>query len=237
MTKSQVAGIIDHTLLDATATKSDIERLCKEAVTYGFASVCVNPFYVPFAAEKLQDSKVRVCTVIGFPFGADSSLTKAFSAKDAVLNGADELDMVINISQAKNGNFEYVEDDIKSVVIAAKDAGKELGKQITVKAILETCYLTDEEIVQASLVAKNAGADFIKTSTGFGTPKTLDGTILPNGASVHHVELMKKTVGDSVKIKASGSIRSVHVALELINAGADRLGTSSGLFIYQNWQE
>lgn len=237
MTKQQVAKYIDHTNLSAFATETDIAKLCREAKTYGFASVCINPSYISFAKERLKDSDVKVCTVIGFPLGADTMETKAFSAKDAVIKGADELDMVINVAEAKNHNFDYVEKDIKSVIDAAREAEKVAGKKIVLKVILETCYLSDEEIVKASIASKNAGADFVKTSTGFGTPKAADGQSLPNGASVHHVELMKKTVGDGVKVKAAGGIRSVRAAKELIEAGADRLGTSSGLLIYQNWDE
>lgn len=237
MTKAQIAAMIDHTALQAFADEAEISKLCKEATTYGFASVCINPSYIPFAVKKLAGSNVKVCTVIGFPLGADTTETKAFSAEDAVLKGADELDMVINVGEAKNNNFNYVEKDIKAVVDAARKAGSEVKKEIIVKVILETCYLSDHEVKKACIASKNAGADFVKTSTGFGTPKAADGTALPNGASVHHVQLMKKTVGDSLKVKAAGGIRSVRTAQDLIEAGADRLGTSSGLLIIQNWEE
>ncbi len=237
MTKAQIAAMIDHTALQAFADEAEISKLCKEAKTYGFASVCINPSYIPLAVKKLEGSNVKVCTVIGFPLGADTTETKAFSAEDAVLKGADELDMVINVGEAKNKNFDYVEKDIKAVVDAARKAGSEVKKKIIVKVILETCYLTDHEVKKACIASKNAGADFVKTSTGFGTPKAADGTALPNGASVHHVQLMKKTVGDSMKVKAAGGIRSVRTAQDLIEAGADRLGTSSGLLIIQNWEE
>lgn len=237
MTKAQIAAMIDHTALQAFADEAEISKLCKEAKTYGFASVCINPSYIPFAVKKLEGSNVKVCTVIGFPLGADTTEAKAFSAEDAVLKGADELDMVINVGEAKNKNFDYVEKDIKAVVDAARKAGSEVKKKIIVKVILETCYLTDHEVKKACIASKNAGADFVKTSTGFGTPKAADGTALPNGASVHHVQLMKKTVGDSMKVKAAGGIRSVRTAQDLIEAGADRLGTSSGLLIIQNWEE
>ena len=237
MTKAQIAAMIDHTALQAFADEAEISKLCKEAKTYGFASVCINPSYIPFAVKKLEGSNVKVCTVIGFPLGADTTETKAFSAEDAVLKGADELDMVINVGEAKNNNFIYIEKEIKAVVDAARKAGSEVKKEIIVKVILETCYLTDHEVKKACIASKNAGADFVKTSTGFGTPKAADGTALPNGASVHHVQLMKKTVGDSMKVKAAGGIRSVRTAQDLIEAGADRLGTSSGLLIIQNWEE
>ena len=235
MTKAEIAGMIDHTLLAAYAQRKDIRRLCKEAKAYHFASVCVNPNYVAYAKDHLTGTDVKVCTVIGFPLGSDTTSVKAFAAEDAVKNGADEIDMVINIASAKNQNFDRVEEDIKAVVAASKKAGKEKDRQVIVKVILETCYLTDEEVVNVCIAAKNAKADFVKTSTGFGSPKELDGTVLPNGASVHHVALMKKTVGDSMQIKAAGGIRSVRTAIDLINAGATRLGTSSGLLIVENW--
>lgn len=237
MKKSEVAAMIDHTLLAAYATKKEIKKLCNEAKKNKFASVCINPCYIPFAAECLSESGVKVCTVIGFPLGADTTECKAFGAKNAVELGADEIDMVINVGQVKNSNYEYVEEDIRSVTEASRKAGKKLKKQIVVKVILETCYLTDDEIVKTCRLAQKAGADFVKTSTGFGSPKASDGSALPNGASVHHVELMKKTVGDSMKVKAAGGIRSSRTALDLIKAGADRLGTSSGLLILQTWQD
>lgn len=237
MTKEQVAKMIDHTLLTPFAKESEIKKLCKEASTYHFASVCVNPAYIEYSAKLLSGTGVKVCTVIGFPLGADTTEVKAFSASDAVLKGADELDMVINIGKAKDGDWTYVEEDIKALVEAGKSAGEANGKDITVKVILENCYLTDDEVVKACIASKNAGADFVKTSTGFGTPKASDGTSLPNGASVHHVELMRKTVGDSMKVKAAGGIRSARTAMDMIEAGADRLGTSSGLVIYQTWDE
>lgn len=237
MTKENVAKMIDHTLLAAYAQKDEIKQLCLEAKANSFASVCVNPCFVETASKLLNDSDVKVCTVIGFPLGAETIESKVFAATDAVKNGADEIDMVINIGKAKDSDFEYVQKEIKAVVDASKNAGKEFSKDIIVKVIIETCYLKDEEIVEVCLAAKNAKADFVKTSTGFATPKAIDGTSLPNGASVYHVELMKKTVGDCLKIKASGSIRSVKTAIDLINAGADRIGTSSGISIIHNWKE
>lgn len=234
MTKIEMAKMIDHTMLNACAQISDIKRLCAEAKSSGFASVCVQPQYVSFAAEQLSGSSVRVCTVAGFPLGADTVETKVFSARNSVENGADEIDMVMNIAAAKSGNFEYVESEIKAVSDAAKAAAALKGKSAVIKVILETCYLTDDEVVSACFAAGNAGADFVKTSTGFATPKSIDGGALPNGASVHHVALMKKTVGESMKIKAAGGIRSVKAALDLIAAGADRIGTSSGLLLIQS---
>lgn len=205
---------IDHTNLKAFATKADIEKLCDEAKEYNFASVCVNPYWVPLCAEKLSGTGVKVCTVIGFPLGATSTKSKAFETKTAVEQGADEVDMVINVGLAKDGEWEKLTQDIKAVVEEAKKTSKET----VVKVILETCYLTDEQIVKACECCKNANADFVKTSTGFGT----------EGATIHNVELMKKTVKDALKVKAAGGIRDKETALAMIEAGASRLGTSSG---------
>ncbi len=236
MTKEQIAGMIDHTLLAATATCSKIEKICKEAVKYNFASVCINPVNVKFAAQKLSGSNVSVCTVIGFPLGAGTSKTKAFEAVDAVSNGADEVDMVLNIGALKDSLYNEVEQDILEVVTAAKKSGKKLQKGIIVKVILETCYLTDNEIIHACHCAQNAGADFVKTSTGFATPKSVDGKDLPNGATVHAVSLMRKTVGDSMGVKASGGIRNASTASEMVKAGASRIGASSGTAIVEAWE-
>ena len=235
MTKEEIAKMIDHTLLAATATKAQIEKLCGEAKKYGFASVCVNPVWVPLAVKELQGQSSAVCTVIGFPLGAERSQTKAGAAKQAVLDGADEIDMVINIGAAKDGDFDIVEDDIRAVVQATKEGGQQMGKKALVKVIVETCYLTDQEIQAACLAAKKAGADFVKTSTGFGTPKDADGKPLPNGAQVRHVELMRKTVGPDMGVKASGGIRDAAAARALIEAGANRLGCSAGVAIVESW--
>ncbi|MCD7807854.1 MAG: deoxyribose-phosphate aldolase [Erysipelotrichaceae bacterium] len=201
---------IDHTILKADATKADVIKICDEAIQYDFASVCINPCWVSFAADYLKDSDVNVCTVIGFPLGANTSSVKAFEAKAAVDNGADEVDMVINIGALKAGDEETVYQDIKAVV--------EATDKLT-KVIIETCLLTDEEKVIACQLAKKAGADFVKTSTGFST----------GGATVHDVALMKETVGDELKVKASGGVRSYEDMLAVIEAGASRIGTSSGV--------
>lgn len=235
MTKEEIAKMIDHTLLAATATKAQIEKLCDEAKNYGFASVCVNPAWVSLAAKELQGHSSAVCTVIGFPLGAETSKAKAFAAKEAVLDGADEVDMVINIGAAKDGAFDLVEDDIRAVVQAAKEGSEQKGEKALVKVIVETCYLTDQEIEAACLAAKKAGADFVKTSTGFGTPKDSDGKALPNGAQVRHVALMRKTVGAEMGVKASGGIRDAEAARALIEAGANRLGCSAGVAIVEGW--
>lgn len=237
MNKKEIASIIDHTLLAPTATVNQIIQLCQEADRSGFASVCVNPIYVAVAATQLRDSDTKVCTVVGFPLGATHSDIKAFEAVRAIKDGAEEIDMVIDVGAAKDGRFSEVSKDIATVVKAARETGKELNKDITVKVILETCYLNDYEIQTCCLCAKNAGADFVKTSTGFANPKDINGNSIPNGASVHHVQLMRNTVGPDMGVKASGGIRTSRLAAELIEAGASRLGTSSGVGILQTWNE
>ena len=223
MNNAELAKMIDHTILKANATQSDIEKLCEEAKEYNFASVCVNPYWVPLASDLLKNSTVKVCTVIGFPLGATSSESKASETEIAILQGADEVDMVINVGAIKNNQTDIVEKDILAVVNSARKTGKAQNKNITVKVILETCYLTKDEIKNACLCAKNAGADFVKTSTGFGT----------GGATVEDVKLMKETVGSSMEVKASGGIRDYETAIKMIEAGATRLGTSSGIAIVE----
>ncbi|MGG5253484.1 deoxyribose-phosphate aldolase [Neobacillus sp. SM06] len=211
----QIAGMIDHTLLKANATRAEIEKLAEEAKKYSFASVCVNPTWVKTAAQLLADSqRVKVCTVIGFPLGAATSATKAFETKDAIENGATEVDMVINIGALKDKQDDLVEQDIRAVVEAAK------GKALT-KVIIETCLLTEEEKVRACRLAVKAGADFVKTSTGFST----------GGATVEDIRLMRETVGPEIGVKASGGVRSREDALAMIEAGATRIGASSGVAI------
>ncbi|SEG50230.1 deoxyribose-phosphate aldolase [Paenibacillus sp. UNC499MF] len=214
-----IAGMIDHTLLRADATKPEITKLTEEAKKYGFASVCVNPTWVVYAAEQLAGTPVKVCTVIGFPLGATTSAVKAFETKDAIANGAGEVDMVINIGALKAGDDTLVENDIRAVVEAA--AGKAL-----VKVIIETSLLTDEEKVRASELAVKAGADFVKTSTGFST----------GGATPADVALMRKTVGPDVGVKASGGVRSLEDMNGMIEAGATRIGASSGVKIMEGGQ-
>ena len=221
MNNLELAKMIDHTILKADATQSDIEKLCEEAKKYNFASVCVNPYWVSLASDLLKNSTVKVCTVIGFPLGATSSESKAYETEIAILQGADEVDMVINVGAMKNNKTDIVENDILSVVNSARKTGKSQNKNIIVKVILETCYLTKDEIKNACICAKNAGADFVKTSTGFGT----------GGATVEDVALMKETVCSSMEVKASGGIRDYETAIKMIEAGATRLGTSSGISI------
>lgn len=217
MTKQELANMMDHTLLKAFATSKDIEKICKEAIDIGAASVCVNPVNVPLAAALLKDSSVKTCTVIGFPLGANTSETKAFETKNAIANGAEEVDMVINVGALKEGREDIVYEDIKAVTDAAGD--------VLVKVIIETCYLTDEEKEKACLAAAKAGADFVKTSTGFGT----------GGATPHDVSLMKKTVPASMKVKASGGMRTWDDVKPVLDAGADRLGVSASLAILDGY--
>ena len=237
MTKLELASYIDHTLLAPDATVKDIMQLCLEAKRYGFKSDCVNSIYVPLAASELADSDVKVCSVVGFPLGASTSKDKATETKNAIRNGADEIDMVISIGAAKEGRFSYVSSDIASVVRVARREGDKLNKKIIVKVILETCLLDDYAIENCCLCAKKAGADFVKTSTGFANPKGTDGNLLPNGASEYHIKLMRKVVGAGFGVKASGGIRSTKMALAMIEAGANRIGTSSGINILDNFIE
>ena len=204
---------IDHTFLKPDAQQEQIEKLIEEAKAYGFASVCVNPTWVNFAAEGLCDSDVKVCTVIGFPLGANTPFVKACETKNAIQNGAEEIDMVINIGLLKQGNDQAVEDDMRAVVEASGDK--------LVKVIIEACLLTDEEKVRACQLAVKAGVDFVKTSTGFST----------GGATISDVKLMRQTVGPDIGVKAAGGARSLEDAMAFIEAGATRIGTSAGVTI------
>lgn len=202
---------IDHTLLKADVREEQIRELCREAKEYDFMSVCVNPCWIETAKEELAGTDVKVCVVIGFPLGAMTTAAKVFEARDAVERGAEEVDMVINIGRLKDGNDAYVTNEIKAI----KEA---IGDKI-LKVIIETCLLSDEEKVRACLDAKTAGADFVKTSTGFST----------SGATPADVALMKKTVGETVLVKAAGGVRTKEDMFEMIEAGADRIGTSRGV--------
>lgn len=212
---NNIASYIDHTMLAPQATVSQIRKLCEEAVKYHFASVCVNSCHVALCAELLKGTGVNVCTVVGFPLGAMSTKTKAFEAECAVADGAVEIDMVINVGALKDENWTFVEDDIRAVKKAC--GGKLL------KVILETCLLTDDEIVRACQLSEAAGADYVKTSTGFSK----------GGATAEAVSLMRKTVGDRLGVKASGGIRDRESALKMIEAGASRLGCSAGVKIME----
>ena len=208
--------MIDHTILKAFATSKDIEKLCNEARQYDFKSVCVNPANVKLASELLNGSDVLVCTVVGFPLGANTKEVKMLETLDAVKNGADEIDMVINVGKAKEHDYAYIEKEIALVV--ASSASK------CVKVIIETCYLTDEEKVECCLAAKRANATFVKTSTGFGT----------GGATAEDIKLMRETVGDNMGVKASGGVRNLADLELMVENGATRIGASSGVAIMQN---
>lgn len=211
---NNLAAICDHTVLRPNTTKETIDKFCREALEWGFASICVNPANVAYVSNRLEGSTVKTCTVIGFPLGAATPFVKAAETRDAVANGAEEVDMVINIGALKDGDYDLVSNDIKAVVDAAK------GKAL-VKVIIETCLLTDLEKIKACLLAKNAGADFVKTSTGMST----------GGATVEDIALMRKTVGPDMGVKASTGVDNREIALDLIRAGATRLGTSKGIII------
>jgi len=212
-----IAKYIDHTLLKPEATKKAVDKLCGEALEYGFYSVCINGCRVKYASELLDPSDVKVCAVIGFPLGAMTTKIKVAETKGAISDGADEIDMVMNIGKFKDGNYEYVLNDIKSVVDAAHD------KDVLVKVILETCLLENEEIEKACELCLEANADFVKTSTGFNK----------EGATLEAVAIMKKTVGERALVKAAGGVRNYQAALDFINAGASRLGCSSSVAVVE----
>lgn len=214
ITVSDVAGIIDHTRLSPDATVAQIKELCAEASRFGFWAVCVSPTHIGRCRDLLYGSPVKICTVVGFPLGAGSTVSKAFEAKNAELLGADEIDMAINIGALRDGAWRVVENDIASVVNATSE-------NIITKVILENCYLTEEEKIKGCHLAMAAGADFVKTSTGFG----------PSGATIEDVALMRKTVGEESGVKAAGGIRDLQTALRMIEAGATRIGTSSSVQI------
>ena len=202
--------MIDHTVLKADTPLETVKRICDEAMEYGFASVCINPCHVAYCADYLKDSDVNVCTVIGFPLGANTSAVKAFETKDAIANGADEIDMVMNIGALKDKNYDLVRDDVKAVVEAANGT--------LVKVILETCLLTEDEIKKACELCVEAKADYVKTSTGFST----------RGATIEDVQIMKAAVQGKAKVKAAGGVRTHEDMVKIVEAGEDRIGTSAG---------
>lgn len=202
--------MIDHTVLKADTPLETVKRICDEAMEYGFASVCINPCHVAYCADYLKDSDVNVCTVIGFPLGANTSAVKAFETKDAIANGADEIDMVMNIGALKDKNYDLVRDDVKAVVEAVNGT--------LVKVILETCLLTEDEIKKACELCVEAKADYVKTSTGFST----------RGATIEDVRIMKEAVHGKAKVKAAGGVRTPEDMVKIVAAGADRIGTSAG---------
>jgi deoxyribose-phosphate aldolase len=213
MKPEALAKYFDHTILSPVATKRQVKQICKEALEYGFFSVCVNPVHVKMVKERLAGSNVKVCSVVGFPLGAATSRIKVQETEVAIDDGADEIDMVINIGALRDNDFKRVESDINAVVTAAK------GK--IVKVIIETCFLNEDQKIDACKIAKKAGAHFVKTSTGFAG----------GGATCDDVALMKQTIGDHLKVKASGGIKTLEDALKMIEAGADRIGASAGVAI------
>ncbi len=217
LTIHEVAGMVDHTNLKAFATREDFQKLCDEAKTYGFKSVAINSYPVKMCREMLEGSDVLTGAAIGFPLGQTTIETKVFEARNAVENGAQEFDYVLNVGKLKEHDLDYIEEEMKAMTAVAREAG------ICCKVIFETCYLTDEEIIEAAGIASRVKPDFVKTSTGFGTA----------GATAAHVRLMKKCAGKDVQVKAAGGIRSFSAAREMIEAGATRLGTSSGIKIVE----
>lgn len=213
LTAQDIAPFIDHTLLKPNVKEEEIVKLCNEAREFGFAAICINPSYVPLAASLLANTPVKICTVVGFPLGSVTTESKAFETRDAVAKGADEIDMVINVGKLKSGDYQYVVEDIKAVVKAAQHR--------TVKVIIEAAMLSDEEKVAACILAKAGGAQFVKTSTGFG----------PGGATAHDVALMRRTVGPQMGVKAAGGIRDLATAAEMVKAGATRIGASASVQI------
>lgn len=211
---NSISSMIDHTLLKPDATQEKVKALCDEAIEYNFYAICVNPYHIEFCKNILKDSNVKVATVIGFPLGANTKEVKAFETLDAINKGADEIDMVINIGALKDKDYKIVLEDIKAVVNEAKS-------KAIVKVIIETCLLDEDEKIKACELSMEAGADFVKTSTGFST----------GGATVEDVKLMKSVVGNNLQIKASGGVKDLKIANEMIEAGALRLGTSAGIKI------
>jgi len=213
--ETDLARLIDHTLLKPEATKEQVTQLCLEAKKYNFASVCINPCHVPLCAKILRDTPVKVCTVIGFPLGATSTASKAFEAEHALRDGAREIDMVINVGMLKSGSYDYVEEDIFAVVTTSK------RYRALTKVIIETALLTDEQKIKACIIAKRSGADFVKTSTGFSK----------GGATAGDIALMRKVVGTAMGVKASGGVRTRQEALAMVASGADRIGASASVKI------
>ncbi|MHB8170928.1 MAG: deoxyribose-phosphate aldolase [Thermincolia bacterium] len=219
MIKTELASMLDHTILKPDATNKDIEKLCREAITYQMVVVCVNPSWVALAAGLVRGTETRVATVVGFPLGANISSTKALETRDVIKAGASEVDMVINLGALKSGHTDLVREDIAAIVATAREE----NPSVLVKVIIETCLLTEFEKVLACQLAVEEGAHFVKTSTGFST----------GGATLEDVRLMRETVGPNIGVKASGGIRDLSVAMDMIKAGANRIGTSSGVVILQ----
>jgi len=227
-TKQQFAKTIDNTLLRPDAVHDDVVRLCEESAKRHFASVCIFPCWVGLAARTLAGSDVKVCTVVGFPFGASTRLTKAFEIKNAIANGAKEIDAVVNIGRFKSGEYEVVAQDLRGMVDAAHNASLvDDSRRVLLKIIIETCYLSNDEKITISQMVRDCGADFVKTSTGTG----------PAGANVADIRLIHRAIGPAgIGVKASGGIKTVQTALQMLDAGANRIGTSSGIVLFDAYQ-
>lgn len=242
MNKKELASYIDQTLLSPCATGEEVISFCQKAKEYGFASVCINPSFVELASKILKGSATKVCTVIDFPLGAGGLETKLAQTDIAITQGADELDYVVNLSYVKSHSWQKLTEELKFIEKAAREASlmaflDQGPKKVVLKLIIETCYLSDEEIIESCKAAKNANFDFVKTSTGFAILKDEKGFLLPNGAAPHAVSLMRQTVGPEMGVKASGGIHSAKEALDLIAAGASRIGSSSGVKIVDGLEE
>ena len=223
-TKEQFSKLIDYTLLRPTATGDDIVRFCEEAKQYHFAAVVILPFWVPLAVRQLEGSDVKVCTTIGFPHGMNTRATKVYEARNAVTQGAEELDVVINVGAMKSGDYEYVAHELTDIIGSARLSGMTTdSKRTLVKVIIETPYLTNEEKIKACEIVRDSGADFVKTSTG----------TAPNGATVEDIQLIRTVIGPTIGVKAAGGIRTIEHAMDLLDAGANRLGTSTGVALVQ----
>ena len=227
MNVKEIAKMVDHTALACDKTENEIKGLCEEAVSNGFYSVCINACYIPFAKTILEDSDVKICTVVGFPLGATLSAVKAFEAAQAIKAGAQEIDMVINVGWVKSNKWHEVQQDILAVLTACGNTCDESCGKVPLKVIFETCLLTENEIVKLCEICRDLGVAFVKTSTGFST----------GGATVKDVALMRQAVGETIGVKASGGVRDAETALAMIKAGANRLGTSSGVAIANGLQD
>ena len=230
----ELASLINCINLNNMISEEEMEEYLDKVGELNFNSITISPTYVSLAKEKLADSTTKISTVVGFPLGFETTEGKVAQAAKALEDGADEIDMVINVGKAIENDFDFILNEVKAVKDSLKILESEVSKKIILKVILETCFLSDFQIVECCKASVSGGADFVKTSTGFASPKSSEGQLLPNGASVHHVQLMRKTVGEKIGVKASGGIRSYNTLIQMVEAGATRIGTSSGVSIVQS---